>query len=89
MTKHLIEKVWIEDSRVCAQTRDGLFACYPFSRWPRLASATDLQRKNFYLSYAGIHWPEIDEDLSFEGMFADAGLCERTMEEDSVAYEQN
>ena len=44
------------------------------------------QRADFYLTYSGIHWPHINEDLSFEGMFASAGLCERTMTEDSVCY---
>ena len=55
--------------------------------WKRLTNATPDQRQNFYLSYTGIHWPGIDEDLSFEGMFADAGLCERTPTEDAVYYE--
>ncbi len=62
-------------------------ASYPFSMWKRLAKATPELRQNFYLSYAGIHWPDIDEDLSFEGMFANAGLCERTPTEDAVYYE--
>ena len=39
-----------------------------------LANATDAQRRDFYLSYGGIHWPQIDEDLSFEGMFEDHDL---------------
>ena len=42
--------------------------------WERLAKATDAQRRDFYLTYGGIHWSQIDEDLSFEGMFDDNGL---------------
>ena len=34
-----------------------------------LALATDEERKKYTLSYFGIHWPEIDEDLSFDGFF--------------------
>ena len=86
-TKHKIQRVWVDDTRVHALTEDGLQSSYPFSMWKRLAKATPEQRQNFYLSYAGIHWPDIDEDLSFEGMFADAGLCERTTTEDAVYYE--
>lgn len=54
--------------------------------WERLASATEDQLNDFYLSYTGIHWPALDEDLSYEAMFNAAGLCERTVEEDSVCY---
>ena len=85
--KHKIQRVWVDDTRVWALTEDGLQASYPFSMWKRLANATPEQRQNFYLSYTGIHWPDIDEDLSFEGMFSDAGLCERTLAEDSVYFE--
>lgn len=44
------------------------------------------QREDYYLSYFGIHWPQIDEDLSFEGMFSHSSLCERTLTEDAVCY---
>lgn len=85
--KHKIQRVWVDDIKVYALTEDGLKASYPFSMWKRLANATPRQRQNFYLSYTGIHWPDIDEDLSFEGMFTDAGLCKRTPTEAAVYYE--
>lgn len=69
-----IAKVWVDDTHVYAETADGLRANYAFSEWPRLANATQEQRRDFYLSHAGIHWPQIDEDLSFEGMFEDNGI---------------
>ncbi|MCQ2974124.1 MAG: DUF2442 domain-containing protein [Bacteroidales bacterium] len=84
--KHKILKVWVDDVKVYALTIDGLEASYEFERWPLLKSATKKQRENFYLSYLGIHWPDINEDLSFEGMFHDAGLCSITNTEDSVYY---
>ena len=75
MTEQLkIAKVWVDDTHVYAETADGLRASYAFSEWARLAHATDAQRHDFYLSYGGIHWPQIDEDLSFEGRFEDNGL---------------
>ena len=82
--KHYIEKVWVDDQNVYARTSDGLTASYAFSMWKSLAAATADQRADFYLSYSGIHWPQLDEDLSFEGMFHNAGLCGRTATEDSV-----
>lgn len=74
MTSNLnIVKVWVDATHIYAETADGLRASYAFSDWERLARATDDQRRDFYLSPAGIHWPQIDEDLSFEGMFRDNG----------------
>lgn len=81
-----IEKVWVDDERVYARTTDGAEASYLISRWPLLAAGTPEQRKDFYLTYSGIHWPQLDEDLSFEGMFHEAGLCDLTETEDSVCY---
>ncbi len=84
--KHLIDKVWVDATQVYARTRDGLVASYRFSDWKRLREASQSQREDFYLTYTGIHWPQIDEDLSFEGMFSAMGLCERTLQEDAVCY---
>ena len=87
MEKQRIKKVWVDDDAVYAMTEQGLTANYPFSTWKRLREATPAQRSDFYLTYSGIHWPQVDEDLSFEGMFANAGLCSRTNTEDSVYWE--
>ena len=83
-----VKKVWVDENNVYVETVDGLVASYAFSQWPRLANATKAQREDFQLNYLGIYWPQIDEDLSFEGMFADAGYCEHTVNEDSVVYEK-
>ena len=77
-----IARVWVDDTHVFAETTEGLRASYAFSEWERLANATDEQRHNFYLSFSGIHWPQIDEDLSFEGMFRDNHLI--TPDQDNV-----
>ena len=81
-----IKEVWIDDIAVYAKTEDGKVAYYLFSQWPSLSKATKAEREDFFLSYSGIHWPQLDEDLSFEGMFSNANLCERTASEDSVVY---
>lgn len=41
----------------------------------------------FFLSRYGIHWPELDEDLCFEGLFVDAGFCAQSENEDAVYYQ--
>ncbi len=81
----MISKVWVDDTHVYVETTDGKQASYAFSEWPRLANATDEQRRDFYLTYGGIHWPQIDEDLSFEGMFEDNGLL-YVAEDDAPEY---
>lgn len=79
--------MWTDDARVWAETTNGWKASYPFSHWKRLADASDSQRRNFTLSRYGIHWPEIDEDLSFAGMFSAAGLVADSCKEDAVYYQ--
>lgn len=64
-----IEKIWITASEVCIRTTDGREACEKFSDYPRLRYATQAQRENYTADAFGIHWEDIDEDLSFEGFF--------------------
>ena len=85
--KHLIDKVWIDDQFVYVSTKDGLEASTPFKKWKRLANASQSDRQAFVLSPSGIHWPTLDEDLSFGGIFYEAGLCEwESCEEDFVCF---
>lgn len=87
MERQRIQKVWVDDKCVYARTSNGLVANYPFSMWKHFEGSTPSRRQDFYLSYSGIHWPQLDEDLSFEGMFAQAGLCTRTETEDTIYWE--
>lgn len=64
-----IEKIWITASEVWIRTTDGREACEKFSDYPRLRYATQAQRENYTADAFGIHWEDIDEDLSFEGFF--------------------
>ena len=47
---------------------DGRKIVTPLDWYPRLARATAAQRENFEIMPTGIHWAEIDEDLSISGM---------------------
>ncbi|MBX2855229.1 MAG: DUF2442 domain-containing protein [Rhodobacteraceae bacterium] len=38
--------------------------------YPRLRDATNAQRGKVELTAFGVHWPELDEDLSIEGMLS-------------------
>lgn len=64
-----IEKIWLTDEAVWIRTKDGREACEFFADFPRLKFASAKQRANYSADEYGINWPDIDEDLSFEGFF--------------------
>jgi transposase len=64
-----IEKIWLTDDAVWIRTADGREACEKFADYPRLRYATQEQRANYEADEYGLHWEDIDEDLSFEGFF--------------------
>ena len=49
----------------------GLEFSFPCDAYPRLASATLEERSKIELSAMGLHWPELDEDLSIRGLLRD------------------
>lgn len=49
----------------------GFEFSFPCEAYPKLAEATDDQRSNIELSPLGLHWPDIDEDLSIRGLLRD------------------
>ncbi len=69
MTHDDIDNVWLTDSAVWIRTVDGCEACEEFVLLPRLRLASREQRENYELNHFGIRWPELDEDLSYEGFF--------------------
>ena len=71
MENIIVEKVWLTDTEVWIRTTDGKEACEKFSDFQRLKWATPAQRANFTTSHDGIHWRELDEDLSFDGFFSE------------------
>ncbi len=75
------QKVWFENGRIFILTGDGREGNLPVRLFPRLYNATDAQRQNYTLSHFGIHWPEIDEDLSYEGFFDDG---QKSQSENSI-----
>ena len=47
---------------------DGRKIVTPLGWYPRLQQASAAQRANYDIMPMGIHWPDIDEDLSIAGM---------------------
>ncbi|HDG1673114.1 TPA: DUF2442 domain-containing protein [Kluyvera cryocrescens] len=73
-----VRYVRVDDDRLTVDLMDGRSISVPVSWYPRLASGTPEQRQNWELCGAGfgIHWPELDEDLSTEGLLRGARSAE-------------
>ena len=65
-------RVSVTDSTIDVELNDGRSLSVPISWYPRLEHATEAERANWTLtgSGLGIHWPEIDEDISVEAVVA-------------------
>jgi hypothetical protein len=66
--------VQFTDDTLSVSFGDGRTISVPLVWYPRLLNATPAQRKNWKIAGGGygIHWPEIDEDLSTEGLLRGA-----------------
>jgi len=56
------------DSLVTIQFRSGHTLSFPIQGNARLEKASEAQLNEIELSPFGLHWPALDEDLSFEGI---------------------
>lgn len=69
-----VADVKITDDELKVRLMDGRTISAPLVWYPRLLHADKDQRQNWEIAGAGygIHWPEIDEDLSTEGLLRGA-----------------
>ena len=65
-----IEQVRVTEDEIIARLVDGRVISVPLAWSWRLAEASAAQRANFRLigTGQGVHWPDVDEDISVEGM---------------------
>lgn len=65
-----IQEVRVTAEEIIAHLVDGRVISVPLAWSWRLSEATPAQRANFRLigTGQGVHWPDVDEDLSVEGM---------------------
>ncbi len=69
-----VEAVRFTRHSLVVDLMDGRSISVPLSWYPRLMKATSKQRSSWEICGGGygIHWPEIDEDLSTEGLLRGA-----------------
>ena len=74
MPDERVDGVSFDERRLIVDLKDGRTISVPLAWYPRLSGATVEQRLNWRVSGAGygIHWPDIDEDLSTEGLLRGA-----------------
>jgi hypothetical protein len=60
----------VMDDRLIVILADGRELAAPLAWFPRLLDASDVQRKNWRLIGGGhgIHWPDVDEDVSIASL---------------------
>jgi hypothetical protein len=65
-----IQRVSVSDELLTVDLSDGRVVAVPLAWYPRLLHGTPVERGNWRLtgSQAGIHWPELDEDISLKNI---------------------
>ena len=66
------QKVTVTHESLVVELTDGRTIAVPLAWYPRLLHANEAERGNWRLigSGEGIHWPDLDEDISVEGIVA-------------------
>lgn len=62
-----------DDCTMWLELNDGRILGVPLAWFPRLLAATSAQLEQYELSAHGIHWEDLDEDVSVEGLLAGRG----------------
>lgn len=76
-----VKNVHFTEDSVSVDLVDGCTISVPLAWYPRLLHATVEQRQNWQVCGGGfgIHWPDIDEDLSTEGLLRGAPAPRKAM----------
>ena len=71
--------VRVDDATLSADLADGRTIIVPLAWFPRLLHATPEQRGRWRIAGGGfgIHWPDVDEDLSSAGLLRGAPAAAR------------
>ena len=69
-----IRSVRVTSDELCVDLVDGRSVSVPLAWYPRLLHGSRSERANWKISAAGygVHWPDLDEDLSIDGILQGA-----------------
>ena len=74
------QHVKVTSDTLAVDLTDGRTISVPLAWFPRLLSANPAQRERVELSRLGLHWDELDEDVSVAGLLAGHGDLTRRPE---------
>ena len=61
-------RAYYSSPAMVVEMEDGSELLFPIAENPRLSCGTDAQLNNVEISPFGLHWPDLDEDLSLAGL---------------------
>lgn len=64
-----ISKVWFDDEYIYVENTDDETLRQSLLWYENLRNATDEQRNHYTVGHDGLHWRELDEDISFESFY--------------------
>ena len=64
------KSIRFDDASMWVELSDGRTIGVPYAWFPRLLNATSKQREAVEIGRFGLHWEEIDEDISIAGLLA-------------------
>lgn len=62
-----------DDDQMWVRLEDGRTLGIPLAWFPRLLHGSDEDRRKVFVSPSGLHWDELDEDISIAGLIAGRG----------------
>lgn len=65
--------VTFDENCMWVELNDGRILGVPLAWFPRLLHATAEQHAHVEISLRGLHWDELDEDISVEGLLVGRG----------------
>jgi len=79
------QKVVVTEDVLTVELTDGRTISVPLAWYPRLLYATPEERNNYRLigMGEGIHWPDLDEDISLENL-----ICGKASGESQRSFRQ-
>lgn len=72
MAEALVTHVRVSRTALIVKISDGRTLAVPLRWYPRLAHGAPRERQNWRLvgGGSGVHWPDLDEDISLTGLLA-------------------
>ena len=73
-------RVWFDTDNIWVELTDGRQIGVPLAYFPRLLAASQWQREKLIISGGGtgLHWDDLDEDISVQGLLTEVSMRKAT-----------